>query len=79
MMLCDFYPLYDSQVDTCSPAVSTRTRRGIHHNYITADNDPNMDQVVPHVPRIRDRPAMTEFILAIWVFTLFCEETRQVI
>jgi hypothetical protein len=79
MMLCDFYPLYDSQVDTCSPAASTHRRKGINHNHITADNDSNMDQLVAHVPRIRDRPAMTEFILAIWVFTLFCEETRQVI
>jgi hypothetical protein len=78
-MLCDFYPLYDSQVHTCSPAVSIRTRRGINPDYITADNDSNTDQVVSHVPRIRDRPAMTEFILAIWIFTLFCEETRQVI
>jgi hypothetical protein len=69
MMLCQFVPLYEFQVDVCPPAPNSISQ------VLRDDNDKPISQVL----RIREQAAITEYILAIWIFTLFCEEARQVI
>jgi len=68
-MLCQFVPLYEFQVDACPPAPTSISQA------FRDDNDKPISQGL----RTREQAAITEYILAIWIFTLFCEETRQVI
>jgi hypothetical protein len=80
MILCDFFPLYDFQMDTCAPL--TYRDRDPHNSdedsvaslQVTIGN-----KTVPYWLQRRDRPAITEYILAGWIFTLLCEEFRQVV
>jgi len=68
MMLCQFVPLYEFQLDVCPPAPTSNA-------HDTSINDKPSSQGL----RTREQAAITEYILAIWIFTLLCEETRQVI
>jgi hypothetical protein len=73
-MLCDFYPFYEFQSDVCPP-----TPKDHQDNELKTNGDSYINKTVSHGLRVREGPAITEYILAIWVFTLLCEETRQVI
>lgn len=74
VLLSDFYPLYDSQLDTCPPAIAPSAA----NNNLKTESVANINKTISHEWQKCDRPAITEFILAFWVFTLFCEEIRQV-
>lgn len=71
-MLCDFFPLYDSQSDQCTQAVHPRDSR-------SDDDNISVNKTIPYGFEVHKRATIIEYILAIWVFTLLCEETRQVI
>ena len=79
MILCDFFPLYDFPVDVCAPASDLRD-----HRDTTADNPTstgtisNGSQPISYGFRARKQPSTIEYILIGWVFTLLCEEIRQV-
>lgn len=77
LLLSDFHPLYDYQLETCPliPTPSAASKEKVSKREDTSSiNESNSPE-----SRLYDRPAMTEFLLAIWVFTLFCEEIRQVL
>ena len=76
MLLCNFYPLYDFQSDACPPLISSGTID--NGNTVNVGNDTTIDPAVQDGFRKRRRPALEEYVLAIWVFTLLCEEIRQV-
>ena len=76
MLLCNFYPLYDFQSEACPPLISSDTID--NNNKLKVGNDTTIDQAVQDGLRKGRRPAIAEYILAIWVFTLLCEEIRQV-
>jgi len=88
VILCDLFPLYDFPTDVCAPAKAALERG----DYITDDNankpvinrtligdTSNTKKSVSYGFERHKRPATTELILVSWVFTLLCEEIRQVI
>jgi hypothetical protein len=80
MMLCDFFPLYDSQSNQCAPAMNPQSTKGDDdQHHLLTDDDSHINKTLPYGLRPQNHPSITEYILAIWMFTLFCEETRQVI
>jgi len=75
-------------MDTCSPASNSTDREdsfsGKNDNQSVIDrilvNDiGNVGKSVPYGFQRHKHPAITELALAVWVFTLLCEEIRQVI
>ena len=76
MLLCNFYPIYDYQSDACPPLVNPAADN--NDSKPNVNNDTTFNQTVSKEIRKRNRPAIEEYILAIWVFTLLCEEIRQV-
>jgi hypothetical protein len=79
MILCDFFPLYDFDPESCAP-VSTRDRNKLpDHQEAGASEASNIIKPVPYGLQKRNQPAITEYVLAVWIFTLLCEEVRQVI
>ncbi|CAF0905041.1 unnamed protein product [Rotaria sordida] len=86
VILCDFFPLYNFPVDTCAPFSNSENREDSISG--KDDNEPittnlwtgnahNTSKSVSYGFQRRKRPAATEIILVIWVFTLVCEEIRQ--
>jgi hypothetical protein len=43
------------------------------------DNETDLPKRILYGFQKHDRPAITELVLAGWIFTLLCEEVRQVI
>ncbi|CAF2970713.1 unnamed protein product [Rotaria sp. Silwood2] len=87
-ILCDFFPLYEFPSDICAPTGDSKDSKD---NVVDKnDNQPNI-----YNPLIRNeynastlgsygfqrhkRPSAIEFVLLIWIFTLVCEEIRQMI
>ncbi len=84
VILCDFFPLYDFQ---CT--LSTE-----EHGNINILRKNNENQSISNVTQTNltikedssskfglqqhNQPTTNEIILIIWIFTLFCEEIRQV-
>jgi hypothetical protein len=69
VILCDFFPLYDYPVDICAPSKDLTEKE---------DSQGNSTKVSYGFQR-HARPSVAELVLVVWVFTLFCEEIRQVI
>ena len=83
MILCDFFPLYNFQSDVCAPASESIKNK---HRPTDDEKDPTLiddgisrNRTALYGFRARRRPAMTELVLATWIFTLLCEEIRQVV
>ncbi len=87
VILCDFFPLYDFQSDRCLPSIEEYNHSRILLNNIakfsisnrtkmniTNTGNPSSKFGVQH----HSRPTTCEIILVVWMFTLFCEEIRQV-
>ncbi len=63
-------------MNTCRPAISpSAVNADQESKYDDVSND---DLSVSNEYRIRDAPAIKELILAVWIFSLLCEEVRQV-
>jgi len=79
MLLCDFFPLYDFQLDICPPPSTgdSQTHEDDNDHSFTKI-DINLNKTVSNGLQKRNRASTVEYILAIWVFTLLCEEIRQV-
>ena len=73
VLLCDFYPLYDFQLNTCPPAISPSAESDSR-----GENGSHNEMTISPEFHTRPQPAIKEFILAIWIFSLACEEVRQV-
>ena len=87
MVLCDFFPLYEYQTDVCAPTIDAIERRRRVTNMANDESasDPTLSsdynqstKRVEYGFQRHNRPAVTEIILMVWVFTLVCEEIRQV-
>lgn len=76
MVLCDFFPLYDFPKDVC--AASKNIAEGADNDETSESKHANVSKIAYGFQR-HHRPSMAEFILCAWVFTLLCEEIRQVI
>ncbi len=77
MILCDLFPLYDFPTDACAPA-----KEPIQHGNSDVGNGTstkNTSTQSNYGFQKHSRPSTAEFVLVTWVFTLFCEEVRQVI
>ncbi|CAF4459760.1 unnamed protein product, partial [Rotaria sp. Silwood2] len=86
LILCDFFPLYDFQEDKCGSSQDSKAVKGsvtgndnnpsiIYHT--SSDNQYNISKSKPYGFQRRNKPSDIEILLAIWVFTLVCEEIRQ--
>ncbi len=64
VILCDFFPLYDFQC--------------ISNTEEHSDRNLLLKNVVKLGFQQHNRPTTSEIILDVWIFTLFCEEIRQV-
>ena len=80
VILCDFFPLYASQC-----ILNTEEQHGNNDQLVNPFTNRSMlnsteseERSLKYGLQRHDRPATTELILAIWIFTLFCEEIRQV-
>jgi len=87
VVLCDFFPLYKFRSNKCLSGSEENT-------YADPIDDAVSERSMSHIIRINinkinnqtfeyglqryNRPATTEILLTIWIFTLFCEEIRQV-
>ncbi|CAF4614262.1 unnamed protein product [Rotaria sp. Silwood1] len=88
VILCDFFPLYNFPVDVCGPSADS-----VHRKDPTTDNDDNeplqsytstkhsynVTKSVSYGFQRHKHQSITEIILVIWVFTLVCEEIRQLV
>lgn len=79
MILCNFFPLYEFPQDICAPTVDSKdnTQSVIKDSLIT--NRSNTSTVRFSLSQWYKKSSIIELILLIWVFTLVCEEIRQVI
>ncbi|UJR33550.1 hypothetical protein I4U23_020992 [Adineta vaga] len=86
VILCDFFPLYDFPMDKCgtfnnpsyqNDSVSSNENKQTGVDRMSASDKTNSNKTIPYGFQRRSRPANTEIVLAIWVFTLLCEEIRQ--
>lgn len=82
VILCDFFPLHDFPADLCEPASHIRESQDDADN---KNDDPRstVKSLIESTTKSygfqrRQLPSITELILAVWVFTLVCEEIRQV-
>jgi hypothetical protein len=81
--LCDYFPLYEFQSDQCfsssrgdnntNTSINDVEKRSTSNLTINGKNSSSKYNL-----QLRYRPSTTELILILWVFTLFCEELRQV-
>ena len=76
LLLSDFHPLYGYQLETCPPRPIPSV--GDDEKDSKTESISSTTRAISQEFQTRDRPAIKEFILATWVFTLFCEEIRQV-
>ena len=87
VILCDFFPLYDFPNDACVPIGSTTDN--VERATDTNGGQPDVNRtliekeltnskLVLHGFQRHRHLSITEFILFVWVFTLACEEIRQV-
>lgn len=84
VILCDFFPLYDFVTGKCLPSIEDQSdtrisltkivRKRSIINETKLAKDPQTDFGFQH----HSRPSINEMILVFWIFTLFCEEIRQV-
>lgn len=89
VILCDLFPLYNFPADVCTPVKEKNDNEddniqdGTGHKLLTdptlIGNHSNDDHLVTYGFKKHNRPAITELVLITWVFTLLCEEIRQVI
>ncbi|CAF3840513.1 unnamed protein product [Adineta steineri] len=80
VILCDFFPLYDFPVDKCAPSSDPPNYNdnvNNNKNHQSDQDHSNTNKPGPYGLQRHTRPATTELILAAWVFTLLCEEIRQ--
>ncbi|CAF3539975.1 unnamed protein product [Rotaria socialis] len=87
VMLFDFFPLYDYPVDVCAPSgisisrtehiADNNNNNGPIKNYPLIENQSNVTKSISHGLQRHSRPSVFEFLLLVWVFTLVCEEIRQ--
>ena len=82
VILCDFFPLYDFQTDVCAPATdpekSKDSNADDHNGQSLARDGHNTTRAVPYGLQRHDQLSNAEYMLAVWIFTLLCEEVRQV-
>ena len=82
VLLCDYHPLYEYQSGQCSSGDGERNlsdisadnmqNKSISHS--TTDGHP----LKGNHRQLERGPSIAEIVLMVWVFTLFCEEMRQV-
>ncbi|CAF1500635.1 unnamed protein product [Rotaria sordida] len=77
VILCDFFPLYDFPPNVCAPAHNPEKSKDDNGNQLITNHESNINKTVPYGFQKHNQPALLEWILAIWIFTLFCEEIRQ--
>jgi hypothetical protein len=87
VVLCDFFPLYEFRPNKCLSGSEENTypdplddpiiERSMI-NFTRTNSSKTSNQTFEYGLRRHSRPATTEIVLTIWVFTLFCEEIRQV-
>ncbi|CAF1157757.1 unnamed protein product [Rotaria sp. Silwood1] len=86
LILCDFFPLYDFQEYECGPSqdskadkdsVTANDNNPSIINHTSSNNQYNASKSKPYGFQRRNKPSNIEILLAIWVFTLLCEEIRQ--
>jgi hypothetical protein len=77
VILCDFFPLYDFQCVLTTEEqhrdIKTIAKQSILMNLTRNEYSSSNFRLQQH-----NRPTTSEIILTVWVFTLFCEEIRQV-
>lgn len=84
MILCDFFPLYDFEChlinehqtdnEALPKSVPERSISNLTNTNSTGIADPSL----AYGFKEHTRPTTSEIILHVWIFTLFCEEIRQV-
>ena len=85
VILCDLFPLYQFSTDVCLPAKEpiqrerdaddVRLTASVGNHTVLGKND---NKSVEYGFEQHARPSITELILVVWIFTLLCEEIRQV-
>jgi hypothetical protein len=87
VVLCDFFPLYDFRSNKCLSGSEEHTYADLIDDpvserlmaqFISININKSKNQTSEYGLQRYNRPATTEIVLTIWVFTLFCEELRQV-
>ena len=75
VILCDFFPLYEYQCVLSTEEQHT-SENALGNRSMTMESEEQRS--TKYGLQQHDRPKITEIVLAVWVFTLFCEEIRQV-
>jgi hypothetical protein len=87
VILCDFFPLYEFESDKCLPSTEDHSDSRILINNLDQQSLSNMTEfnlTNNENPSSKFglqrhyQPTTSEIVLAVWMFTLFCEEIRQV-
>jgi hypothetical protein len=87
VILCDYFPLYEFQSDQCFSSKKEHNDSRISINNVENKSTLNLSKTNLTISEnfssksnlhLHRKPSTTELILIFWVFTLFCEEIRQV-
>jgi hypothetical protein len=84
VILCDFFPLYNFQctLSTEEHGKNNILRKNIENRSISNVTQNNLtineDFSSKFGLQQHNQPTKSEIILIVWMFTLFCEEIRQV-
>ncbi|CAF3846657.1 unnamed protein product, partial [Adineta steineri] len=86
VILCDFFPLYDFRSNKCLSGSEENTYPDINDapvgaqllsDFTTTISSKTVNATIEYGLQRYNRPAASEILLTIWMFTLFCEEIRQ--
>lgn len=80
VVLCDFFPLYEF---VCIPGLGEPTESNTPLKDMVEQVSMNLNKTEDAVIRYygsqkHDQPTASEILLDVWIFTLICEEIRQV-
>lgn len=80
VILCDFFPLYDFQCVLNTEEQHRNSEVGMKNvaNRSISNSTENGDYSSKYGLQQHSRPSTSEIILSFWLFTLLCEEIRQV-
>ncbi|CAF1439584.1 unnamed protein product [Rotaria sp. Silwood1] len=78
VVLCGVFPLYEFETDVCRPTIdSEKQEKDDDKSPSMINTESKTNTTIPYGLQKRNHPAITEYILLVWVTTLLCEEMRQ--
>jgi hypothetical protein len=79
MALCEFLPLYEFPLNSCVLSNNVKKSNENIDDKLMTIKGSNASSTIPSAYQNRGQPSVMEWLIVGWIFTLLCEEARQVI